>query len=123
MKWINISIQSFPKFRIEVSGYSYGGALATLAAEDIHFRFYIKPDLVTFGCPKVLFGKKSKKYFESCMNNIKQYAHFNDIVTLVPPFLGYTTIKEIKLGEKRNIKELCNPYIYHQVYCDAQLYK
>lgn len=122
MKNINKHLQLYPKYRIEVLGYSYGGAIATIAAEDIHYRFYIKPDLITFGCPRVIFGRKSKKYFTSCMNEIKQFAHCNDLVTKVPPFVGYTNLKEIKLGKNFNLKDLFNPYIFHQIYGDAQLY-
>lgn len=116
-------INMHPYFEIEIMGFSFGGAMAVLAAEDVFFRLNIKSNLITFGCPKVLFGKKTKEYFNKCCNSIKQYAHVNDIVTYCPPFLGYTNINVIRLGNKRTVKDLLNPYKYHQIYCDETLYK
>lgn len=122
IKKLTEKINTYPYFELEVLGFSFGGAMAVLAAEDIYYRLNIKSNLITFGCPKVLFGKKSKKYFESCCNSIKQYAHVNDIVTYCPPFLGYTNLNVIRLGEKRSLKDLFNPYKYHQIYGDESLY-
>lgn len=49
-----------PDYNVEICGWSYGGAVALLAAEDFYFRTKIKPDVITFGAPKPLFGNKTK---------------------------------------------------------------
>lgn len=99
--------------KVTFTGHSFGGAMAILAAEDFYFRFGQKPNVVTFGAPRVLANKKSVKYLESCCEDIFQFAHRSDIVTYVPPHFKH--IKKHKLG-KFSLKGLFQPIIYHLIY-------
>lgn len=96
-------------------GHSFGGAMAILAAEDFCYRTNKKPNLITFGAPKILGNKKSVKYIRSCCDEIFQFAHWNDIVTHVPPFFYH--VKKHRLG-KFNLIGLFKPSIYHLIYGD-----
>lgn len=94
-------------------GHSFGGAMAVLAAEDFYFRTNKKPNVITFGAPKILGNKKSVEYIKSCCDEIFQFAHWNDIVTHVPPFFYH--VKKHRLG-KFNFINLFKPQIYHLIY-------
>jgi hypothetical protein len=99
-------------------GHSFGGAMSLLAAEDYHFRFNERPEVITFGAPKVFATKKSVEYVKSCVKEIKQFAHKSDIVTYMPPF--YKHVKKIGLG-KFSFIGLFKPIIYHLIY-DKEIY-
>jgi predicted lipase len=115
-KMLNLSKEfSIPMKELEVSfiGHSFGGAMAILAAEDFYFRFEQKPNIITFGSPKILANKKSVNYIKDCCGEIFQFAHQNDIVTYMPPM--YRHIKKHKLG-KFSLTEILKPHIYHLIY-------
>lgn len=115
-KMLNLSKEfSIPLKELEVTfiGHSFGGAMAILAAEDFCFRFEQKPNVITFGAPKLLANKKSVNYIKNCCGEIFQFAHQNDIVTYLPPM--YRHVKKHKLG-KFNLIELFKPNIYHLIY-------
>lgn len=120
-------------YTVEIVGWSYGGALALLAAEDftwrqeesvrLHLRaFLIKPDVITFGAPKAIFGKQSLKTFRDSCRYILQYAHVNDIVTKLPPFPGYTHISKVTIGDRWNFFKTLNPRKYHCDYGNPDYY-
>lgn len=110
-------------YHIEIIGWSYGGALAILACEDLYFRTGIKANVITFGAPKVSFGRKTRNYiFTECCNSVHQYANVNDVVTYLPPFPFYKHIMRINVGDKFNLIKLCKPNIYHTIYGDKELY-
>ena len=105
-----------------ICGHSLGGALAVLASEDFYFRTGKKVNLITFGCPNVLFGNNSKKYVLSCCNEISQYAQCNDIVPTIP--YGYCQLNKIKCGEKFNLfKFIFYSMRYHTGYADENIYR
>ena len=54
------SYKVYPDYRIEICGWSYGGAISLLAAEDFYYRTKIKPDVITFGLQKLCSVKKLK---------------------------------------------------------------
>lgn len=112
----------FPDFKVVITGWSYGGAMAVLAAEDFYFRNKRKPELITFGAPKVLFGEKSKQYVAACCEPILQYANYNDIVSYLPPFPFYTHLEKVSIGEAFNPIKLLNPKKYHTNYDDLNIY-
>lgn len=100
---------------VYVVGHSYGGAMSILFAEDFYFRYNIKPKVITYGSPKVLYGKKATEYVRSCCNEVSQFAHRNDIVTYMPPFPFYKHVSLVRFG-KFNFFSLFNPGKYHQCY-------
>lgn len=89
--------------RIEILGYSQGGALALLAHEDI---WYHRPELrnnklitIVFGCPRVVswFAPKDR------WHNVIRIQNGNDIVSKVPfSFLGYKHVGvPVTIGPER----------------------
>jgi hypothetical protein len=110
-----------PDYKVEICGWSYGGAISLLAAEDFYFRTKTKADVITFGAPKPLFGRKTKNYVLSCCENVQQFAHRCDVVTLCVPFPGYKMLNKIKVG-KWNLFNFFKPNIYHCCYGDKDLY-
>lgn len=113
-----------PDYTLTVTGWSYGGAIALLAAEDLAFRtkYTRKPNVITFGAPKPFWGKHSVRYLKKVLGSIKEYKHLNDIVGYMPPFPGYKQLGKVKLG-KFNFFKLFNPVVYHQCYGDSQYYE
>ena len=74
---------------LTIIGYSHGGALACLAHEDYLFYKQKQPRTIVFGCPRVLWGKDSKKIL-SRFSNLQNIKNIGDIVTKVPPkWMGY----------------------------------
>ncbi len=106
-----------------ICGWSYGGAIALLAAEDFHFRTERFAYVMTFGAPKPLWGKKSQNYVHTCCYRAIQYAHINDVVPLLPPLPGYKRLSTYKCGKgRRKLKELLHPEIYHCIYGKEEIY-
>ena len=115
-------MDDYPFFPVVIIGHSYGGAMAVLAAEDLHYRTRTMPSVITFGAPKCLFGNKSKKYVKSCCVEITQYQHVHDIVPRMPPFSGYHSVNVKWVGKDRwKFWEIFKPY-YHVSYGDENLY-
>lgn len=108
-------------YDVEITGHSYGGTMSIIAAIDLFMQFGIRADVITFGSPKTLFLFVSKLVAKGVIKDIKQYSHRSDIVTYMPPFLGYHHVKKIKLG-KFHFKWLFKPTIYHMSYGDESLY-
>lgn len=90
-----------------ITGHSYGGAIAVLAAEDFHFRTGISPEVVTFGAPKVLWGKASVRHLLDCAD-FACYAQRNDVVPLLPPIPGYSHCDRTLIGKRFNFFRLFN---------------
>ena len=89
--------------RIEVVGYSHGGAIAALCCEYIRFN---RPEValcgVGFGAPRVLWGKAS----DATQTRFKDFTvirNGRDVVTYLPPaFLGFRHVGEIlEIGESK----------------------
>ena len=105
-----------------IAGWSYGGAMAILAMEDYFFRTGLKPQVITFGGPKIIapLAFRTKRYLKSCMDTKgKFYCHRSDIVPMIPPF--YQALNKKKLGK-------CNLKLFftgrgHCVYGDGNLYR
>ena len=123
MKLLVGYMEIFPGYTIEVAGHSLGGVYAIYAAEDIFYRFCIKPEVITFGCPKCIWGKSSKNYMNSCFSSIKQYRNINDFITYLPPFIGYKHINETLLDIKFKFSELFNVDSNHHIYGVEKYYK
>lgn len=110
---VKAAIESYPGHKIVVSGWSNGGAVALLCAEDIFFNFKIRPDLITFGAPKVCANKKTAAYVYSCIGKATEYCHKSDMVTTVPP--GFCHVAKYPLGEF-SLKHFFQPKEYHTRY-------
>jgi len=115
-------MDAYPEYDMEVCGWSYGGAMAVIALEDLGFRTnrcdFI---LTTFGAPKALFGKKTREYVMSYAKEINQYTDVNDIVTLLPPFPFYKHCHKVPV-DKKVAFGLLKPTVYHCGYGDKNLY-
>ena len=109
-------------YDVHICGWSYGGAMAVLAAEDFFYRTHKKASVYTFGVPKVLYGKKTRDYVRNCVNEAKQWTNTNDIVPLLPPFALYTRLSTDYCGCKRSLIKLLNPWKYHTRYGDKDIY-
>lgn len=114
-------LKKHPGYTLEISGHSYGGAMSIIAAIDIGKIIGIKSDVITFGAPKPLFLFTSKLLSKIYINSITQYAHRSDIVTYMPPFLGYHNVKVKRVG-KFSFKGLFDPFTYHMDYGNPELY-
>lgn len=107
-----------------IYGWSYGGAMSQISAEDVKFHYPNSHiEVVTFGSPNPLFGRKTKKFVKSCIADCKQYANRNDLVTVMPPLPGYKQVNKIKVGKKFNLIEFFKPKIYHANYDDESIYE
>lgn len=121
MEYLKIFLKYNPVYRIEVCGYSFGGAIAQICGIEIFETIGIKSDLITFGSPKPLFNFFTRLKAKRCFNSITQYAHWSDIVTWCPPLIGYHNVKNIRLG-KFSLKGLFDIYKYHQIYNQEEIY-
>lgn len=108
--------------KIIVGGFSHGGGLAQLAAEDICFQLDYKPEVVIFGSMRPFMGKKSLQHAMECydMNTSRSYQNGTDIVPYLPPYGKTLPFKHI--GEKFNIFKIFIAGKYHQGYGEEKLY-
>ena len=123
MRALGLAVEIAPDYEIHICGWSYGGALSLLAAEDFYYRFHIKASVYTFGAPKPLWGRKTKKYVRSCVKEAYQFSHINDCVPLMPPFPGYKRLSTDKIGKDFSIIKIFKPKIYHCIYGEKSLYE
>lgn len=102
---------------IEVFGWSLGSGLAQLAAEDIYFKFGIKPYLYTYGSVKPFYGKDTYNFVKSCCKEAYNFYDHCDIVGYMVPFIGWRAISHSKVKlEKFSILKLFRPTTYHRNY-------
>lgn len=104
-----------------IAGWSFGGAMSVLAAEDFNYRTERRPFVVTFGAPKVAGDKKTARYIKGCAD-FEQFAEYNDIVTYMPPLPGFKHIDIIRVGDRFNLIEIFKPQIHHAQYSKASIY-
>lgn len=106
-----------------IAGWSFGGAMCVLAAEDFFSQTGVKADLISFGAPMVTYNKASAEYVESCCNICCEYSQRNDCVALCPPVPGFYHLNRVKLGDRFSLIKVFNPGVYHQEYDNKSLYK
>ena len=91
--------------KIDIIGYSHGGAIAQLCYEYVKFN---RPDVevtgVGFGAPRVLWGF-AKKAVKERFDGFEVIRNGNDLITHLPPaFLGYRhACKVVKVGESKGL--------------------
>ena len=133
MKAFIEQINSHSDYDVIICGWSMGGALSVLAAEDLNYRTRpeverpesgVKPILVTFGAPQVLWGDDSVEYVKSCCSSIYNFSHIRDIVTQVPFWKwGYRIPRKIKIALKEKNPFLWfNPWHSHTHYYKEDYY-
>lgn len=88
-----------PDLPVFIIGHSLGGAYAILACEDFNYRTGIKPNVITYGCPK--FISTGVKHFRNS-GHIIQYVIKNDLVPKVVPFYG--SLRIVRIGEFNLVK-------------------
>jgi len=104
---------------ITLTGWSYGGAMATLCYEDFWFNFFharANMRLITFGAPRVI-GAKNFKSIENRFDGAVLYANGSDVVTCVPPVvLGFRHVRKLtRIGDKLGMVGLFKPKKYHHI--------
>lgn len=111
--------------KIVITGWSFGGAMSVLAAEDLFFRTGIKADVITFGAPNVaaFWSKATKKALFDSINSLTQYARVGDIVPICPPF--FSKLKSpIKIGKfSFKMFPIIMQKALHKDYSNPELYK
>ena len=117
--------EEHPDCEIEIIGWSLGGAMAQLCAQDLSFNFCVVPILFTYGSPKPWYGKRTYQYVKECIDErSQQFDNSNDIVTYVPPFPGWYKMKHSSVGlEKFNVIKVFNPLKFHTMYDNEKLYR
>ena len=116
-------LNKHPDAFIEIIGWSLGSSQAQYACQDINYHFGILPYVYTYGSVKPWRGgRKQKEYLKSTYKECYNFMHKNDIVTYMPPFIGFFAMKPIKLG-KFNLFSLFNPRKWHTEYGEEYLYE
>lgn len=73
--------------KIFVSGWSLGGSIAPICAEDIYYTFGIKPTLITFEGANPCFGFHTRNRVKnSIADDSICFVYGKDVVSRVPPF-------------------------------------
>ena len=106
--------------QITVTGYSYGGAIATLCKEDMWYCFPdIREDIqaITFGAPRVI-GFYNWKKIKERWNNTRLIKNSADIVTCVPLIVMFYhhVASLICIGEKVRFWKYFKPQKYHSIH-------
>lgn len=105
---------------ITVTGWSYGGAIATLCMEDM---WYLFPELrgehlqcITFGAPRVI-GFLNYKKIKERWTNTRLFTNGSDIVTCVPfiCMMFRHVTQQIHIGKLRHFIDFFKPQIYHDI--------
>lgn len=110
--------------KIYVGGWSQGGGVSQLCAEDIYYQFQIKPILTTFGSLRVGWGKKAWNHIaDSVEKESICYENGSDIVPHLPLRIwGFKNLLGVHIGEKFNLFKIFNTPKYHSAYGDSALY-
>jgi len=105
------------------AGYSHGGALAQLAAEDFFFRFGIRCKCIVFGAPRLAWLLRSARHLRRSMI-LTNWRNRNDLITHVPfTFLGFFHATRDHLRRRLNpFWLLFRIHREHQIYGREDLY-
>ena len=116
-------LNKHPDAFIEIIGWSLGSSQAQYACQDINYHFGILPYVYTYGSVKPWRGgRKQKEYLKTTYKECYNFMHKKDIVTYMPPFIGFFAMNPIKLG-KFNLFSLFNPRKWHTEYGEEYLYE
>lgn len=121
---VSALLEKYPNCFIEIFGWSLGSGLAQLAAEDIYFKYGIKPYLYTYGSVKPFFGTDTYNFVKSCCTEAYNFYDHCDIVGYMVPFFGWRAINHCKVElEEFSVAKLFNPAVYHTKYDTSGQYK
>ena len=110
-------LEAHPDCFIEIFGWSLGSGLAQLAAEDVYFKFGIKPYVYTYGSVKPFYGKDTYNFVKTCCAEVYNFYDHCDIVGYMVPFFGWKAINHCKVKlEDFCLTKLFKPTIYHTQY-------
>lgn len=113
--------QEFREYKkVNVYGYSHGGGLAHIFAEDIYSKFGVKSDVILFGSMRPLTSKKSLEKVQNSTKSFISYRNGTDIVTVLPPWGKAFPVTQV--GEKFNWFKIFKAGQYHNGY-DKVTYK
>ena len=119
-----------PDAETEIVGWSLGSALAILCSQDLNYNFGVRSHLITFGSVRPFAASKKdrlilKKYLHTVCKECYNFANINDIVTYMPPFRQFTMINRVEIGqsERKTIRRLLKPTVYHTIYDREELYR
>ena len=116
-------LNKHPDAFIEIIGWSLGSSQAQYACQDINYHFGVLPYVYTYGSVKPWRGgRKQKAYLNTTYKECYNFMHKKDIVTYMPPFIGFFAMNPIKLG-KFNPFSLFNPNKWHTEYGEEYLYE
>lgn len=110
-----------------VYGWSYGGAMTTLAHENLWYKYEQKKNIpvtsFAIGAPRVYFKPIFRFWLLPHWYKLKaRYEHFysiqnnNDMVPHCPPAITGSChiVKRIRVGDRFNLIKFFKPNIYHQ---------
>ena len=128
-KWAELH-EAHPDAVTEILGWSLGSAVACLCCQDLNYNFGVKPYLYTYGSVRpfrctLRNKKRMHRYFSTLYKECANFADVNDLISYLPPFVGFTMIKRVNVGTnlKRSFFRLIQPMLYHIHYDKPELYR
>lgn len=107
---------------ILVGGWSLGAGVSEIAVQDIFYHTGVKCELINFGTPQAIYCEPTRKLCADSCTLIAEYCNNNDVVTHMPPFLGWTHLNRVKVGTDTDPLKLLNPWKYHTNYDETVPY-
>lgn len=99
------------------AGWSMGGALALLAALDWAEVTGERPEVVTFGSPKVAFGRRARRLMLGRLGEVRQHVIPGDLPPLMPPFPLWGHVAKVTDGGLGGIvRRVLRPSETHGLY-------
>jgi hypothetical protein len=115
-----------PDAYVESIGWSLGSGEAQLGVQDLNYKYHIKPYLYTYGSVNPFWyapnDKVTAAYLQSTFEVGYNFCHKSDIVTYQPPFPCYHMLNRVNVGKFHPVG-LLDPWKYHTMYDNAELYK
>ena len=115
-----------PDAHVESIGWSLGSGEAQLGVQDLNYKYHIKPYLYTYGSVNPFWyapnDKVTAAYLQSTFEAGYNFCHKSDIVTYQPPFPCYHMLNRVNVGKFHPVG-LFDPWKYHTMYDNADLYK
>ena len=112
-----------PGFKVVFCGFSHGGPLAMLAAQNWHFITGQRCQCVTFGSPKLAWGDNAQRVLDNAMI-LTNWINPSDAITKVPlRRWGFRHVRE-DLVKVRRLSFLSKLRIskHHQIYDRPEIY-